>query len=159
MLSFPLITCQSDARADFGARFVSFEKDRVCVERIYAGIWMRLTIPFRHFSDVLLASSPSGILRLSLIHRDPDLCLLLNESNEERDVLAHFSEVARRLSLPRYVEGEEGQRHCLDLCLGGILRGRVPGVRRRGAIAIRRRPRFLVRRRMGERRLMKPLLK
>jgi hypothetical protein len=159
MLSFPLITCQSDARADFGARLVSFEIDRVCVERIYAGIWMRLTIPFQHFLGVLLASSPSGILRLSLIHRDPDLCLLLNESDEESDVLAHFSEVARRLSLPRYVEAEAGQRHCLDLCLGGILRGRVSVVRRRGAIAIRRRPRFLVRRRMGERRLMKPLLK
>lgn len=39
--------------------------------------------------------------------------------------------------------------------LGGIAVGPAPVMRRRGAGALSRRPRFLARRRMGERRLMK----
>lgn len=158
MLNFPLLTYQSDARAEFGARWVGLARDRVLIERIYAGVLMRISIPLRHFTGVLLALAEGDALRLSLLHRDPDLCLLLNETGDDSDILAQFSDVARRLSLPRYIEPETGQRLCLDLCLGAVLRGRSPVMRRRGAIAIRRRPRFLVRRRMGEPRLMRPLL-
>ena len=155
MFNFPLLTCQKDARAAYGARLIGLAPDRVFIERLYAGIWMRLSIPFRHFSGVLLSCSANGLIRLSLMHRDPDLCLILQESVDDTDVLAEFSDIARRLSLPRYIEPHEGQRLCLDLRLGSVLRGSRPILRRRGAVAIKRRPRFLVRRRMGERRLMK----
>ncbi len=91
------------------------------------------------------------------MHRDQQLCLTLFEIAHEDDLLAQFSEVARKLSLPRFVEPEPGQRHRLDECCGAVVLGRRPVVRRRGQVAITRRPRFLVRRRMGERRLMKQI--
>jgi hypothetical protein len=157
MLSFAIQICQSDPRADYGVRLVALDEGRAIVERIFAGILMRLSIPFRQFTGVLLASDHDGIIRLSLLHRDPDLCLTLSESDEDFDMLPQFTETARRLALPRYIEPEPGERICLDICVGVVMLGRMPVIRRRGANAIRRRPRFLVRRRMGEWRLMKPV--
>ena len=159
MLRFPKIICPPVSRADFGARFVVLEKDCVRIERLYAGIVMRLSVPLRQFAGVLLALAADGSIRLSLLHRDPDLCVLLREYADDADVLADFSCMARTFSLPRFVEPQAGQRICLDVCFGALVCGRVPALRRRGIVAVKRRPRFLMRRRIGERCLMKPLLR
>ncbi len=110
-------------------------------------------LPSGHFSGVLLSADARGTLRISLLQTGAEISL--HETEDEFDLLALFNHVARRLSLPRYVEPEPGERLCLDQCLGALVCGRKPIMRRRGQIAFMRRPRFLVRRRLGERRLMK----
>ena len=140
-----------------GVRLMALHEGCAIVERDFGAVVMRMAIPFRQFVGVLLSGDAQGLLRLSLIHRDQDLCLTLCETAQDDDLLAHFSEAARKFSLPRFVEPAPGQRLCLDQCMGAVVLGRAPIVRRRGQIAITRRPRFLVRRRLGDRRLMRKL--
>ena len=116
---------------------------------------MPFVLPSGDFSGVLLSADARGILRISLLQGEAES--ILHETEDEFDLLALFNHVARKLAVPRFIEPEPGERLCLDQCLGALVCGRKPIMRRRGQIAFMRRPRFLVRRRLGERKLMKKI--
>ncbi len=157
MLSFALHNASAHIAPYGGARLIALESKHALVVRRLGRVELHFAIPYRQFAGVLLSCDAQGLLRMSLMHRDHDLCLTLFETAHEDDLLAQFSEVARKLSLPRFVEPEPGQRHCLDQCCGAVVLGRASDMRRRRQMAIVRRPCFLVRRRIGERRLMKKI--
>ena len=97
--------------------------------------------------------NPRFIIRLD--HADPELSVVLAETADGDDIVALWRQLADQTGVPRLLEREAGVLEAMEARIGQVAVGPVFVMRRRGAIALRRRPRFLTRRRMGERRLMK----
>jgi hypothetical protein len=81
--------------------------------------------------------------------------VVLAETADGDDIVALWRQLADQTGVPRLLEREAGVLEAMEARIGQVAVGPVFVMRRRGAIALRRRPRFLTRRRMGERRLMK----
>lgn len=148
----------ADPRAENAVRRVFMEKDRVVIDRRVDGMAMRLGIPCSAYKGVVLTlagtpDEPRFLIRLD--HADPELSIVLHDSEDDSDIVADWRAFAALTGLPRYLEREPGVLEAAEARLGALALGPARVMRRRGAVAIRRRPRFLTRRRMGERRLMK----
>jgi hypothetical protein len=142
---------QRDRRADGGARRIRMSREDVLIARRLSGVAMVISVPVAAYRGVALGVQPAGDgsprYVLSLAHRDPDLNILLGETEDCGSVAADWRYWASWLGLPRLTE-EEGELRALD----GAAEEAVAAVaRRRGDANVRkRRPRFLFRRKGGD---------
>jgi hypothetical protein len=147
-----------DPRADGAQRLVCVRDGKVIIDRQVDGVAMRLELACSAYRGIVLAltgtaDAPTFVLRLD--HADPELSVTLQETADDSEIVADWRAYAATMGLPRFLEREPGVVEAAETLLGAIAIGPAPLMRRRGAVALRRRPRFLTRRRMGERRLMK----
>jgi hypothetical protein len=152
---------QPDPRADNAQRRVCVSDGRVTIDRKVEGVAMRLGLPCSAYLGVVLTlagapDEPRFIIRLD--HADPELSVVLADTVEDDDIVALWRQLADQTGLPRFLEREPGVLEATEARIGQVAVGPARAMRRRGAVALRRRPRFLTRRRMGERRLMKPVV-
>jgi hypothetical protein len=157
----PTGVIDADPRADGAVRLVSVSDGRVVIDRMVGGVLMRLGLSCAAYRGVVLTfagnpDAPTFVIRL--LHADPELSVALFETRDDADIIAHWRAVAAQTGLPRFIEHEPGLIDAIERRLGPVTLGRARPVRRRGSSAVRRRPRFLTRRRLGERRLMKPIV-
>ena len=143
-----------DARADGSQREVFLARGEVLIRRRVAGIDMRLDVPARAYRGVLLSLDASeegeALFRLSLLHGDPDLSVILQEAPDDSDIVAEWTSWARYFGVPRLVERNRGVIEPAEETCGAIALGRAFKLRRRGASLARRRPRLFMRRKTGD---------
>jgi Family of unknown function (DUF6101) len=142
----------ADPRADGRRREVTLAGGRVEILRSVAGVRMNISVAANAYRGVVLRlrglESERFAYEVELRHADPDLCVTLLEADDDDEIQAEWRLWARYLGLPTLVEREEGRIEPDSARLGKVYIGeRKP--RRRGAAIMRRRPRFLSRRRMG----------
>lgn len=129
-----------DSRADDRRRSVRLSPERVTIERSYLGIAMRLSVPVAHYTGVCVsvrAAEPGGfVCELRLLHRDPDLSVLLLATRDEARVWAEWRDAARFFALPALVERDAGVETCATGASGPLPRRRRR--RARPGIVLRR---------------------
>ena len=137
----------ADARADGLQRKVTIEGGQVRIARRYKGMAMQIGVPLRLYRGVLLSLEPSlrggGIYRVSLLHADPDLSIVLEEVSATGPAPEIWHVWSRELDLPRLVEREAGEVELFDapaLHKRPVARRCRPLRSRRGRFAMRRKP-------------------
>jgi hypothetical protein len=144
----PAAVRTSDARSDDRTREVAFSSRSVLIARRVAGIAMRVEVPLSSYRGVALSlgaePEAGAVHRIELLHRDPDLSILLKETTNSDEIAIEWSAWAETLSLPRLFEPAPMAGDSLDAAAASL-----PMPRRRGSVVARRRPRFSRRRRMG----------
>lgn len=141
---------QRDQRAEGGRRQVRVTRSDILIQRRFAGVSMLISVPVAAYRGVALAVEPAqsqhggAAYRLSLAHADPDLDVVLFETQDSGAAAADWKYWAFYLDLPR-LAAENGEAHP------------IPGPRdaqifwrRRHANVAKRRPRFLARRKKGD---------
>lgn len=92
-----------DARADGKRRTVLLGERYVVIRRRLHGVKMHLAIPFENYRGIEIAHAddPAGTqFRLSLFHRDPDLCVAVIISRDEAGVTNALRHWAARFAAP-----------------------------------------------------------
>jgi len=131
--SLPLRFEAHDTRADGSVRRIELHRERVILHRAVRGMRMAINIRVSDFMGLTLRGLDDGKL-LMLKHRDPSLSIPLLVSSDRGEIeMAQqmWSEIFSLPQLPEETVSEPTQRR-----------------RRRNAIRARR-PRFLMRRRIG----------
>jgi hypothetical protein len=150
-----------DARADGNRRLVRLDADTVVIARVVAGVFMNVTVPTSAYRGVVLRLSSvredGFTYEIRLVHADPDLCVALAEADDDLDINAEWRLWARVLGLPTLVERVDGREEP-DRPMLGKVAARRPAPRRRGKTITARRPRFLVRRKVGRPALCAPTI-
>ena len=132
-LSLPLSFHAQDTRADGGVRQIELHRERVVLRRAVKGMRMAVNVRVSDFIGIALRGIDDAQM-LVLVHRDPSLNIPLGVSSDADEIATAWQTWSDILHLPRVTEDEP----------------REPAPRRRRHNAIRaRRPRFLVRRRIG----------
>ena len=132
-LSLPLLFHAHDTRADGGVRQIELHRERVVLRRAVQGMRMAVNLRVSDFIGIALRGIDDAQM-LVLVHRDPSLTIPLGVSSDADEIAIAWQTWSDILHLPRVTEDEP----------------REPAPRRRRHNAIRaRRPRFLVRRRIG----------
>ena len=153
--ALPVRFAAVDAAADGRVRDVEIDQRRVRVRRRVRGMLVSVNVPVASFVGVAMrpvceADGREGILAVSLEHRDPALTVELCTAAEDSDIVAAWRAWARVLALPLLIADGAGALRQLYPRVGALEVG-VPGPRRRRKNAVqRRRPRFPLRRRMGD---------
>ena len=102
---------QRDRRADGGARRIRVTREDVLISRRFSGVSMVISVPVTAYCGVALEVQPAddGSPRyvLSLAHRDPDLDILLGETQDCGAAASDWRHWAAWLGLPRVTE-EDG---------------------------------------------------
>ena len=137
-----------DARADGRKRKVEVSLQRVVIARSVGGVEMRVTLEPRQYRGVLftvlIAEGTDFLYQVRLLHADAEMNVTLADCDGEAAARTLWRRWAHVLALPRLVERAEGEievdRSPLDP---------TPGERRRGRTTLRRRNRFLARRKTG----------
>ena len=146
-----------DPRADGRRRSVRLDCDKVAIQRVVGGVFMRVTVPTSAYRGVALrvvdAREDGFAYEIRLVHADPDLGVTLAETRDDSDIQAEWRLWARALGLPALVERSEGSDEPDQQLLGRVA-VRPPSPRRRGKTILARRPRFLARRKLGRPELM-----
>jgi hypothetical protein len=141
-----------DARADGFKRLVIVSREGVLIKRAVAGVAMSIRLTPGDFRGLVLrlarAADNQFHYELSLAHRDPDLSVLLAEATDQRQIEREWRAWARLTGLPAFVERGPGDEETADIATGK-LGARAACPRRHGKATTRRRPRFLVRRKIG----------
>jgi len=137
---------QRDRRADEGQRQVRVTREGVLISRRLAGIAMHIRVPVAAYRGVALDVSAGreggACYRLSLAHQDPELDVVLAETQDGGAVAADWKYWANWLDLPRLAARGEA--------LEALEPARPAVERRRAGVAVaKRRPRFLARRKTG----------
>ena len=133
-LSLPLSFQTHDMRADGGVRRIELHRERVVLHRAVKGMRMAINVRVRDFLGVALRNVDDEAKVLVLVHRDPALNIPLCESADHEEIVSAWLKWSDIFALPQLMEDAPSQ----------------PAVRRRRHNAIRaRRPKFLVRRRLG----------
>ena len=134
-LSLPVSFNAHDARADGGVRQIELHRERVVLRRAVHGIQMAVKVRVSDFKGVALRGTGDAQM-LVLVHRDPSLTIPLCVSCDTDEIATAWQMWSDIFGLP--LLPENGTRE--------------PAPRRRRRNAIRaRRPKFLVRRRAGDR--------
>ncbi len=132
-LSLPLLFHAQDVRADGGVRQIELHRERVVLRRAIKGMRMAVNVRVSDFIGIALRGI-DDVQMLVLVHRDPSLAIPLGVSSDADEIATAWQTWSDILHLPQLTEDEP----------------REPAPRRRRHNAIRaRRPRFLVRRRIG----------
>jgi hypothetical protein len=138
-----------DARAEDARRCVEVSPSRVVISRRVDGVDMRVGLAPSHFQGVLLsvlvAEATDFLYLVCLVHADPELSVTLGHCADEDDARALWRRWAAALNLPRLVERADGEFE-IDRSPPSA----TPFERRRGRATLRRRNRFLARRKMGQ---------
>ncbi|HEY8162992.1 MAG: DUF6101 family protein [Methylocystis sp.] len=139
---------QRDWRADGGLRRVRVTPREILISRRFNGVNMMIAVPAPAYYGVSLdvAEGQDGApcYRLSLIHRDHDLDVVLAETQDSVDAAVDWKYWSNWLGLPR-LAATNGQLVRVDAA-----HAPPTAFPRRGASSVRRRrPRFLTRRKLG----------
>ena len=131
-LSLPVRFDAHDIRADGGVRQVELHRERVVLRRAVQGMRMAVQISVSDFLGVALRGSDDAQM-LVLLHRDPSLTIPLCVSADADEIASTWQMWSDIFSLPQLQDetSEPTQRR-----------------RRRNAVRFRR-PKFLMRRRVG----------
>jgi hypothetical protein len=101
-----------DPRSDDRSRRVSLSRDRVTIDRRYRGIAMRLSVPVPSYLGVAVTvrggERGGFVYELRLAHRDPELCVLLDEDRDEARIWAEWRASAGWFGLPALIERNGG---------------------------------------------------
>lgn len=142
----------SDPRADGLRRVVLLARERVVIARSVAGVFMHIAMAPDAYRGVVLRLSAlqDGVFHyeIRLVHRDPDLSVTLAQASDDSEIRAEWRLWARFLDLPTLVEREEGRLEADSARMGDVAIAPASS-RRRGKAMAMRRPRFLVRRKVG----------
>ena len=131
-LSLPLSFHAQDARADGGLRKIELHRERVVLHRAVQGMRMAVNVRVSDFLGVATRDHSDG-QALVLVHRDPSLSIPLCVSADAAEIASAWQLWSEIFALPQLQDAS-----------------RDPAPRRRRRNAIRaRRPKFLVRRRIG----------
>jgi hypothetical protein len=134
-LSLPLSFHAQDVRADGGVRQIEIHRERVVLRRAVHGMQMAVNVRVSDFIGIALRGLDDAQM-LVLVHRDPSLTIPLGVSSDRDEIASAWQTWSDIFSLPQLPEDKP----------------REPAARRRRHNAIRaRRPKFLVRRRAGDR--------
>jgi hypothetical protein len=135
-----------DSRADGGVRQVFLDQRCIRIERVVAGVKMRVAVPVESYRGVVLTCEDAGeqrLYRVALAHRDAEFAVMLHEGADWTDILSIWQRWARFFGQPAIFNEEaapsEKRQHA-------VLPARQ---RRRSATLAKRRPRILSRRRQG----------
>lgn len=159
--ALPVRFAATDAAADGRMRDVEIDQGSVRLRRSVRGMVISVRVPVANFVGVAMRpvredDGSEGILAVSLEHRDPALTVELCTAAEDSDIVAAWRAWARVLGLPLLIADGSGALRQLYPRVGALEVG-TPGPRRRRKNAVnRRRPRFPLRRRMGDTR--KPIV-
>jgi hypothetical protein len=133
-LSLPLRFDAHDTRADGGVRQVELHRERVVLRRAVHGMRMAVNVRVSDFLGIALRELDDAQM-LVLLHRDPSLTIPLCTGSDRDDIAAAWQIWSDIFALPQLQHSEASE----------------PAPRRRRRNAIRwRRPRFLMRRRIGD---------
>jgi Family of unknown function (DUF6101) len=133
-LSLPVSFSAHDTRADGGVRQIELHRERVVLRRAVQGMRMAVSVRVSDFLGVALRGIEDGAM-LVLRHRDPSLTIPLCFSTDQDEIAAAWLMWSELFALPQLQENEP----------------REPAPRRRRRNAVRwRRPRFLMRRWVGD---------
>ncbi len=133
-LSLPLSFQAHDTRADGGVRRVELHRERVVLHRAVKGMRMAINVRVSDFLGVALRGLDDDAQVLVLAHRDPSLNIPLCVSSDAEEIASAWQMWSDIFALPLLAEDDD----------------REPAARRRRHNAVRaRRPKFLVRRRLG----------
>ncbi len=131
-LSLPVSFNAHDVRADGGIRQIELHRERVVLRRAVQGMRMAVNVRVSDFLGVALRGI-KDLQMLVLQHRDPSLTIPLCVSEDRDEIAAAWLMWSELFSLPQLQDET-----------------REPAPRRRRRNAIRyRRPKFLMRRRVG----------
>jgi hypothetical protein len=131
-LSLPVSFDAHDIRADGGVRQVELHRERVVLRRAIQGMRMAVNVRVSDFLGVALREASEAQM-LVLQHRDPSLSIPLCVSEDRDEIAAAWLMWSQLFALPQLQDEP-----------------REPAARRRRRNAIHdRRPRFLLRRRIG----------
>jgi hypothetical protein len=141
-----------DPRADDRRRVIDVGRDAVVIRRSVAGVAMAIRVVSGAYRGVALRVTglQDGSFRYEakLLHRDPDLSVLLAEGEDQAAIEAEWREWVRFLRLPALVGRIETGDVEVNLDVTDMARRR-PTPRRRGKAVAFRRARFLLRRKVG----------
>jgi hypothetical protein len=133
-LSLPVSFNAHDTRADGGVRRIELHRERVVLRRAIHGIEMAVRVRVSDFLGVALRGIDDTQM-LVLVHRDPSLTIPLRISSDREEIANAWQMWSEIFALPQLQDNEMHE----------------PAARRRRHNAIRaRRPKFLVRRRIGD---------
>ena len=133
-LSLPLSFHAHDTRADGGVRKIELHRERVVLHRAVKGMRMAINVRVSDFLGVALRGLDDDAQMLVLAHRDPSLNIPLCVSSDAEEIASAWQMWSDIFALPLLAEDDD----------------REPAARRRRHNAVRaRRPKFLVRRRLG----------
>ncbi len=141
----------ADARADGQRRTVSVSPDLVVISRRRQGMLMRIALEPSAYQGVALSveneRDGEPLYEVKLLHRDADFSVPLYSGADRQDADAAWKGWARFVRAPALIERAKGRLE--EVALAGRPRpASWPRRRLRGVGA--RRPRFLVRRKVGE---------
>jgi hypothetical protein len=136
-----------DARAEGARRRIEVTPQSVVISRRIAGVDMRIALAPQQYRGValtvLVAELCDFLYQVKLVHADADLDVTLASFGDEAEARAAWRQWASALRLSRLVERSDASYE-ID---GAPTRS--PIERRRGRATLRRRNRFLARRKMG----------
>lgn len=143
-------------RDDAGEVVFSIDRRGATVRRILSksGLQATIVLPARAFRGVAARAMEDGegnvTVTLELLHNDPLLSVPLLVADDLDDVAADWRTWSEAYGLPMLLIEADGIARTLEESLGcAMLKGTAPAERRQGRSSIRRRPRFLARRRQG----------
>ncbi|CCD98799.1 DUF6101 family protein [Bradyrhizobium sp. STM 3809] len=132
-LSLPVSYSAHDTRADGGIRQIELHRERVVLRRAVSGMRMALNLRVSDFLGIALREIDDTQMMLILAHRDPSLSIPICVSDDQDEIVTAWAMWSETFALPQLQEPK---------------RDAAPRRRRRNAIRSRR-PRFLMRRRVG----------
>jgi len=132
-LSLPIRFNAHDDRADGGVRQIELHRERVVLRRAVAGMQMAVNVRVSDFAGVERRRLADGEMVL-LVHRDPSLSVPLCISCDVDEIETAWQNWSELFALPQLQKDAD--------------REPTPRRRRRNAVKTRR-PRFLLRRRIG----------
>ena len=142
-------------RDDFGDVSFTIDQRGAIVNRTLdkSGLPVCVVLPACAFSGVAARAieDPEGnvTVTLELHHRDPQLSVPLLVADDLDDVAADWRAWADAYRLPMLLIEADGVARTLEESLGLAMKTAAPVARRKGRISIKRRPRFLARRKPG----------
>jgi hypothetical protein len=133
--SLPVLFEADDYRADDRIRHIELHRERVILRRAVDGMRMAINVRVSHFLGIGLHELEDGQQMLLLEHRDPMLSIPLCISDDAGAIDAAWMLWSATFALPRLIEEDAAIEP-------------APRRRRRHPLGARR-PKFLVRRQMG----------
>ncbi len=152
--ALPVRFAARDRGADGQVRDVELDRERVVLRRAVAGIRMKVGVPIGEFRGVSLRLLPAegeepAAVAVTLEHKDAGLSVPVFMAAESEDAAAEWQSWGRVLGLPLLVADGDGALREPFRRMGRVAVG-APSARRRRRAAIKwRRPRFLMRRKVG----------
>lgn len=142
-------------RDAFGDVTFTIDHRGVVMRRVLenSGLPATIALPARLFRGVAARAmedeSGNVTVTLELLHADPMLCVPLLVADDLDDVAADWRAWADAYRLPMLLIEADGVARTLEESLGAAVKTQPPRERRQGKATVRRRSRFLARRRTG----------